>query len=214
MRIIHISDIHIKALSRHDEYRKVFLKLNEDAKKKKIDYFFIGGDIWHTKTSGITPEYIDFITWWFNSMAEIAQVIVILGNHDGNLQNANRQDAVSPIVAAMKNPRVKLYKKSGVYTIEPGVNLCVFSLFDEEGWESVAPVPGEINIACYHGPVYGCTLDNEQQTFDGIPVEFFKDYDFCLLGDIHKFQFLDFREYEIEIDEEDLEKYPYAQVIN
>lgn len=214
IKIAHLADIHIRGYSRHEEYKKVFLQFNEEAAKKKVDYIFLGGDLWHTKTSGITPEYIEFFTWWLNSMAEIAPVLVILGNHDGNLQNASRQDAVSPIIAAMQNPQIRLFKQSGVYMLEPGYNLCVFSLFDEEGWESIRPVPGDFNIACYHGPVAGCSMENGQQMFDGIPVGFFNEYDLTLLGDIHQMQYLDFREYEIEIDESELVNYPYAEIVS
>jgi len=48
---------------------------------------------------------------------------------------------------------------------------------------------------------------------EGTKVEFFKDYDFAFLGDIHKMQFLDYREAEIEIDEDELFKYPGCTVV-
>ena len=130
MRVAHTADIHIRSLSRHDEYREVFTAFVDDCKKNKVDHIFIGGDIFHTKTSGISPEYIDFLTWWLNAMAEVAPIHLTLGNHDGNLVNQSRQDAVSPIVTAMNNPRVHLYKKSGVYEFHPGFNWCVYSLFN------------------------------------------------------------------------------------
>ena len=195
MRVAHTADIHIRSLSRHDEYREVFTAFIDDCKKNKVDHIFIGGDIFHTKTSGISPEYIDFLTWWLNAMAEVAPVHLTLGNHDGNLVNQSRQDAVSPIVTAMNNPQVHLYKKSGVYEFHPGFNWCVYSLFDEEAWKDVKPEPGKVNIACYHGAVQGSVTESGWALDDSqINTEFFKDYSYAFLGDIHKMQYLGYRE--------------------
>jgi DNA repair exonuclease SbcCD ATPase subunit len=127
-------------------------------------------------------------------MSQVATVHLTLGNHDGNLTNLSRQDAVSPIVDALGNPAVRLYKKSGVYQIQPGYNLCVFSCFDEEGWKDVRPVPNEVNIATFHGAVSGCTTETGWSIDEGMPISFFETYDFCFLGDIHKPQMLAYRD--------------------
>ena len=193
-KICHTADVHIRSLSRHDEYRHILKAFTEDCKVQGADHIFVGGDIFHTKTTGISPEYIDLLTWWLNDMSKVAEVHLVLGNHDGNLVNLSRQDAVSPIVEAMANPRIHLYKKSGVYPIEKGFNRCVFSCFDEEGWKDVRPVPGEVNIATFHGAVRGSTTETGWDIDDGITTEFFSDYDFCLLGDIHKPQTLGYRD--------------------
>lgn len=194
VRIAHTADIHIRALSRHDEYRQILQAFTDDCRQQNVDHIFIGGDIFHTKTTGISPEYIDLLTWWLTDMAKVADVHLILGNHDGNLVNLSRQDAVSPIVDAMANEKVHLYKKSGIYQFSPGYNFCVFSPFDEEGWKDVKPVPNCINIAAFHGPVRGSTTETDWEVDDGITTEFFQDYTFCFLGDIHKPQTLGFRD--------------------
>lgn len=212
-KIAHIADVHVRNLSRHAEYRKVFTAFVEHCKKNGVQHIFVGGDIFHTKTAGMSPECIELMCWLFTSLAEVGIVHVTLGNHDGNLSNMSRQDAVTPIIAALDNPRIKLYKQSGVYPIVSGINLCVFSLFDEEGWESVKPIPGETNIAAYHGPVYGATTEGDWILEDGIRVEFFKDFDIVMLGDIHKTQYMGYKEVELVVDEEDLAKYPGAQVL-
>lgn len=196
IKLGHIADIHVRGLSRHDEIRTVVSAFCEDAKKRKINHIVIAGDLFHTKCTGITPEYIDLLTWMFRSMADIATVHVTLGNHDGVLTNLTRQDAISPIVNSMNDSRVKLYKQSGVYPIELGVNLCVYSVFDEEGWNKVIPNKGEYNIAVYHGPVLGAETETEWKLEAPISVKWFdeKGYDIVLLGDIHKQQFLGYRE--------------------
>ena len=193
VRIAHTADVHWRGLSRHDEYREVFTAFIKDCKKNKVDHIFIGGDLFHTKTTGISPEYIEQMTWWLDAMSEVAPVHLTLGNHDGNLVNLSRQDAVSPIVSALNNPRVHLYKKSGIYEFQPGFNWCVYSLFDEEGWKDVKPQPDKINIGCFHGPVQGSVTEVGWE-LEGMKVDFFKDYPFVFLGDIHKMQHLGYRE--------------------
>jgi len=212
-KIAHIADLHIRGLTRHEEMRVCFERFYEKCRTEKVDFIFIGGDIFHTKTRGITPEFIDWMNWWLTSMSQIAPVHMILGNHDGNLSNVDRQDAISPIVAALALPNVFLYKKSGVYEFAPGWNWCVFSLFDEEGWETVKPVKGAINIACFHGAIRGAVTDMNFEFEGDTTAAYFKDYDFVMLGDIHRFQFLDIREYETIIDEKDLHLYPDAEII-
>lgn len=195
--------------------RKVISAFAVDAKAKQADHIFIAGDVFHTKTQGISPEYIDFMTWMLKTLADVAPVHIMLGNHDGALSNTSRQDAVSPIVAALGDTRVKLYKQSGVYEFAPGFNWCVFSLFDKEGWDNVKAVPGMVNIACFHGSVWGAKTELDWELEGETDIEFFKSrgFDFVLLGDIHKQQFLDYRETELVIDESELSRYPLAQVL-
>ena len=159
MRIVHIADVHWRGLSRHKEYRDSFEDFFRKCRQLKPDIIYIGGDIVHSKTQGISPELIDNLRWWFNGMAEIAPTHIILGNHDGLILNKDRQDAISPIITLLDNPNIFLYKKSGVYPIgTSGFNWCVFSCFDEENYSNVLPVEGDVNIACYHGAVRGLSL--------------------------------------------------------
>lgn len=193
MKIAHTADIHIRSLDRHDEYEDVLNYFADNCKERNTDVAFLGGDIFHTKTQGISPEYIDFLSRWLRRLARsVKHVIIILGNHDGNLMNRQRKDAVSPIVEALNLNNVFVFQKSGVYQIEKGFNLCVFSIFDENGWDKVKPIEGEINIAAYHGGVVGATT-NSWIVESEITPQFFDAYDICLLGDIHKTQFLSHR---------------------
>ena len=191
-KCVHLSDVHWRGLTRHDEYRESFSKMFEQVKDLAPDVIFIGGDIVHSKTQGISPELIDCLSWWFTEMANICPTHVILGNHDGLILNKHRQDAITPIVNALNNPNIFLYKKSGTFpTGVPGFNWCVFSCFDEENWDNVKPTSGEVNIATFHGGVNGSTTDIEWNIEGDVDVEFFKDFEFVMLGDIHKLQYLD-----------------------
>jgi len=212
-RIAHLADIHWRSLSNHAAYVKVFEAFAADVVKYNIEHVYVGGDIFHTKTVGISPEYIQHIARWMKLLSKHAILHMTLGNHDGNISNMSRQDAISPIVEIINDPRIKLYKQSGTYNFAPGFNWCVFSLFDEPGWPSVKPVLNEINIACYHGPVYGAQTESGWDIHEGLNVDFFKDYEFAFLGDIHKTQFLDYRDSELVIDESDLHLYPGAEII-
>tara|TARA_R110001583_G_scaffold31600_1_gene107904 strand:+ start:79439 stop:82582 length:3144 start_codon:yes stop_codon:yes gene_type:complete len=193
MKIVHIADIHWRGLSRHKEYRESFEDFYKSCYDLDPDIIYVGGDIVHNKTQGISPELIDCLSEWFNKMAEICPVHVILGNHDGLMNNKDRQDAITPIVSALDNPKIHLYKKSGVYdTGVTGFKWCIFSCFDQSTWSLVNPDPEAINLALFHGAVIGSETDVSWmiEGEDSISVDFFDDYDFALLGDIHKCQFL------------------------
>lgn len=196
LRIGHFADLHVRGLTRHDEIRTVISAFCEDAKQRKLDHIVFAGDFWHTKTSGLTPEAVDLMTWIFRSMAAIAKVHVTLGNHDGALTNFTRQDAISPIITAIADLNIVLYKQSGVYQMEPGVNLCVYSLFDREGWDAVEAIEGEYNIAVYHGSVGGAVSEDGWLLKSEVTVQWFEDkkFDLVLLGDIHKQQYLGYRD--------------------
>lgn len=213
VRIAHIADVHWRGLSRHSEYVVVFEDFVKKCKLDRVEHVYVGGDIFHTKTSGISPEYVDVLTWWLGALADVGAVHLTLGNHDGNLVNLSRQDAVTPIVKALNNKNIYVYKQSGVYRFAPGFNWCVFGIFDEPGWKNVRPVPGDVNIACYHGPVKGAFTETNWQIDDGISIDFFKEYDFAFLGDLHKRQYLGYRQAELIVDESELGRYPTADVL-
>lgn len=200
IKIAHFGDVHWRSLTRHEEYKKsfedAFLKLRE----LDPDAILIAGDIVHSKTQGISPELINYLVWWFKELAKIATVHVTLGNHDGLILNPDREDAISPIINAITPSSdnlfpIKLYKKSGVYPLlspQSGVkyNLCVFSCFDEAGWKNVVPEKDSVNIATFHGPVHGSKTDENWSLESSTSIDFFRKFDYVLLGDIHKHQFL------------------------
>lgn len=206
-KIAHIADIHYRGLQRHDEYRAAFEFFFARCKELDVDHIFVGGDVFHTKTQGISPEVIEELSWFFRTCGDTAQTSVILGNHDLNLTNLNRKNILTPIIDAINHPRVTLYRDSGVYPIEKGINLCVFSCFDEHKWPLVAPVTGAVNIAAFHGSVNGSETDSGWALNGDVDVAFFDNYDFVLLGDIHQQQFLSCRWSTKEIDEESLQSY-------
>jgi len=185
LKFAHIADTHIKNLKFHYEYKIIFQELYDKLRKEKVDYIVHCGDIAHTKTQ-ISPEFVEMCTNFFRNLADIAPTYIILGNHDGNLKNASRQDAITPIVEALENPNIYLLKKSGEVPLEGDITLNVLSVFDEEGW--IKPTDKDkINIALYHGSVSGVVTDTGWvMTHGDHPIEIFEEFDYAFLGDIHK----------------------------
>jgi len=191
IKIIHIADVHWRGLSRHDEYRRSFSQFFKQASELSPDVIVLAGDIVHSKTQGISPELIDCLSWWFTNLSKICDVHVVLGNHDGILHNKSRQDAISPIINALNIPNIKLYKSSGTYkTGVDGFSWNVFSCFDEDGWPLIEPSSKDVNIAIFHGPVTGSSTDSDWLMDGEVDSGFFEKFDYALLGDIHKQQFL------------------------
>jgi len=184
-KIAHIADTHIKNLKFHYEYKIVFEQLYETLRKENVDYIVHCGDIAHTKTQ-ISPEFVELCSDFFANLAKIAPTYIILGNHDGNLKNSTRQDALTPIVKALNLPDLHLLKEAGEVLVGTHIALNVLSVFDEDNW--VAPSdPERINIALYHGSVSGVKTDTGWvMTHGDHDVGIFGGHDYAMLGDIHK----------------------------
>ena len=190
MKFAHISDTHIKNLKYHYEYRIVFEQLYETLREQEVDYIVHCGDIAHTKTQ-ISPEFVEMCSDFFRNLAAIAPTYIILGNHDGNLKNSSRQDALTPIVDALNLPGLNLLKDSGETHLDDKFCLNVLSVFDREQWIKPSN-PDKINIALYHGSISNCKTDVGWTMVNGEDtITIFDDHDFSMLGDIHRRQFLD-----------------------
>ena len=185
MKFAHIADTHIRNLKYHKEYREVFNQLYAKLKEEKPDAIIHCGDIAHTKTQ-ISPEFVDMCTNFFKNLSLIAPTYIILGNHDGNLRNSTRQDALSPIVNAINNKNLHLLKNSGETRLNDKFTINVLSVFDRENWQ--APTNRDrINIALYHGAVGGVKTDTGWTMENGEDdVNIFNNFDYGFLGDIHK----------------------------
>jgi len=190
VKFAHISDTHIKNLKYHYEYRVIFEQLYEKLREEKVDYIVHCGDIAHTKTQ-ISPEFVEMCSDFFRSLATIAPTYIILGNHDGNLKNSSRQDALTPIVDALDLQHLHLLKNSGETHLNDEFCLNVLSVFDRDNWAPPSNTD-KINIALYHGSISNCKTDiNWTMTNGEDELSIFEDYDFAMLGDIHRRQFLD-----------------------
>lgn len=191
MKFAHIADTHIRNLKYHKEYKEVFSQLYKKLRELEVDYIIHCGDIAHTKTQ-ISPEFVEMCSDFFKNLADIAPTYIILGNHDGNLRNSSRQDALTPIAKALDHANLNLLKDSGEMALTNGKagapNFClnVLSVFDREAWKKPSDTE-VINIALYHGAVSNSKTDTGwmmEHTEDDVCI--FDDFDYAFLGDIHK----------------------------
>ena len=192
-KIFHIADVHVRNVNRHKEYAEVFKRLYTYIRKNKTpnSIIYVAGDVVHAKTD-MSPELVHMVSDFFKDLSDIAPTILITGNHDCNLNNANRLDALSPIVRALNHPNLHYLKDTGIYEVS-GVHFNVMSVFDKPvDFIKASDFEGKIKIALHHGAVnsattdLGITLSNTHVTTD-----LFAGHDLVLLGDIHKTQFLD-----------------------
>lgn len=211
-KIHHVADIHIRNYKRHEEYRKVFTKLYDSIRENKTEnsLIVVAGDIAHSK-SEMSPELVDMMSDFFVSLADIRPTIIIPGNHDTNLANHNRLDALTPVVKNIGHKNIRYIKDSGLYRVG-NIVFSHFSVFSEVSeYIPASEIPNEYKkIALYHGTVdrsvteFGYVLTNDKVT-----KHTFANFDIALLGDIHKTQKVS--EYEIEEmvveNETELKKY-------
>ena len=187
-KIYHIADIHIRNLKRHQEYKTVFERTVEAIKKTigPNDIIFLGGDIVHAKTD-MTPELIQSVQEFFKMFADIAPTILITGNHDCNLNNMSRLDALTPIVNALNHSNLHYLKESGVYHISDK-HFVVMSVFDKpKDFIKANSFEGDFKIALHHGAVNNAMTDiGFRLQNDHVDIDTFEGYKLTLLGDIHK----------------------------
>lgn len=187
-KIYHIADVHIRNLKRHHEYREVFNRLYKYISDTKTDESLIVlvGDIVHAK-SDMTPEVIEMTSQFLKSLSDILPTILTPGNHDANLNNPSRLDALSPIVNALNHPNLHYFKESGLLEIG-GVTFAHTSVFDDNHSSilSAKDINAEYKIALYHGVVdsvkteHGFKIENKR-----VNIKSFDGYDLTLLGDVH-----------------------------
>lgn len=191
-KIFHVSDIHIRTLKRHAEYRQVFQNMfkyiNDTSTENSIAV--VTGDIVHSKLD-MSPELVQMLVDFFNGF--LIPTIVILGNHDMNLNNMHRIDAVSPILDVINNSNIIFIKENGLF--EFGGITWNHMAVDKTPSEYVRAkdFDAAYKIALHHGAVNTAKTDiGYQISNEHVTVEMFTGHDITLLGDIHKpAQFLD-----------------------
>jgi DNA repair exonuclease SbcCD ATPase subunit/DNA repair exonuclease SbcCD nuclease subunit len=170
----------------------------------------ITGDVLHSK-SDLSPECIAFAYKFFKDILDIMPLVVIPGNHDLNMNNKDRLDSLTAIICDLPQHAAMYHLNDTGVTVLGNLVLSHASIFD---YYIIPPAelrarlePNKItkdcgsitNIALYHGRVNGCELFNGSR-IDGevntitkktITPSNFEGYDMALLGDIHKWQYID-----------------------
>ena len=190
--VVHIADIHVRLLRRHDEYEAAFERLYSDIRAKNLEDFVIvlAGDIVHAKTD-LSPELVDITSKFLSNLADIAPTILILGNHDLNLANKNRLDSLSPIVNNLQHPNLHFARDTSIVKVAD-TEFAVFSVLDkQENWPTADACTAPNKVALFHGPIDGANTDaNYTITSRHFHIDNFYGYDIAMLGDIHRHQVL------------------------
>jgi DNA repair exonuclease SbcCD ATPase subunit len=190
-KLYHISDIHIRRYDKHVEYNHVFNNLYSYliSVTTENDMIVITGDILHAKDN-LTPDCVIKTHMFLKTLAKIRPVILIAGNHDCVESNLTIKDSLEAILNESNIENLYYLKKTDSYKYG-NIIFGLSSLLDK-GFikaESIEKT-NETLIGLYHGPVGKCAtavgviLNGDKQISD------FDGYDYVLLGDIHKYQFV------------------------
>jgi DNA repair exonuclease SbcCD ATPase subunit len=190
-KIYHISDLHFRRYDRQVEYTYVCNNLYKYLKEVSDEHsiIVITGDVLHAKDN-LTPDCIINVFNFFKSLTDIMPVILIAGNHDMVMTNTQIKDSLSAILTEHSIKNIHYLRDSGIYKYG-NIIFGVSSLYDNKFINANdINYDDEILIGLYHGPVGACSTsvgvilngDKKISDFDG--------YDYVLLGDIHKFQYM------------------------
>ena len=186
--IIHISDIHIKnSCEREKEYNYVFNNLYEYIKKiKDIDktLLVITGDI---LDSNIEKNCNINTKLFIENICKYIECIIILGNHD--ITNGQKYNEISKLESVLYNLKTKnpchLLIKDGSYEYK-NIIFGLTTMFNNKVTQIES---NKIKIGLYHGTIKEICSNKHQYTNSGnFSIDEFKNYDYILLGDIHKRQ--------------------------
>ena len=201
-KLYHCADLHIRLYKRHDEYREQFQKffdsVKQDIEENKLTReevrIVIAGDIVHSKNQ-MTPELINIVTWFFKSCCDIADTIVILGNHDFLANNLDRMDALTPIIETMGDDRLKFLKHTGCYE-DNNIVWCVYGHMEESQRPNIEEAREKYGdktyVGLYHDPLIGLKTNVGFEFEDGQDISIFDGCDFVCCGDIHLYQVMNY----------------------
>ncbi len=208
-KLIHIADFHLRTYKRHDEYREASETFFSDIKVILEDFKYdearivIVGDIVHQKIT-ISNEQVDFLTWFFRNLTDIAPVILIAGNHDLLEENKDRMDSLTPIINLINNDNITYLKESKCH-YDDNITWAPYSIFEKNKRPNIEEArevkPNNKIVGLFHAPVLGAKTDlGFEFTDHGVKPSYFDGCNMTLLGDIHKLNRFQLYEYD-EIDE-------------
>jgi DNA repair exonuclease SbcCD nuclease subunit len=193
MRIAHLADIHIQD-RRRDEYAAVFARLYESLRKEAPDIIVVAGDVFDNKMRA-TPHNLEDVATFLTSLADVAPVVLIAGNHDTNCLAPGSLDLLTPLVAdhrALQPPRLTYWRRSGVYVAHG----CVWTVIATDGERPAESAERDVvtaagletapHICLFHEEVNGALMPNGTQMRDfKLATTSFGQYDLALGGHIH-----------------------------
>jgi len=219
--IFHLSDLHIrngdKIQSRYDEYELVFnntiISINNKISELSLicnEYLIIiTGDIFHNK-SVIGNYGLLLYRTFIEKLTKIGKVIIIQGNHDLNQSEINQPSLVYSSSFQIDNLMILENTTSFIITDNNDNNIG-FSYVSVNDTLDNYKNSGRIHelpefpkiledvkykIGLFHGTFAKVKLYNGEEIREDTkpyPLEWIKDFDFMLLGDIHKRQVFNYK---------------------
>lgn len=210
-RIFHLSDLHIRngdnIYSRYEEYRSVFIETITSIKSHIADLelsfedfiIVITGDIFHNKN--VIGNYGLFVYREFiQSLSNIGRLYIISGNHDYDQSDIDKPSLVYS--STFDIPNVIVLNTSTSFVIDNiGFSFVsidkTLDIYRNSGRIQDLPAFPRIRsdvqykVALFHGSFASAKLYNGktmEETFNPYPLEWVQEFDYVLLGDIHKRQ--------------------------
>ena len=214
--IFHLSDLHIrngdKISCRYDEYNDVFnetiISISNEIKKLNLllnDFIIIiSGDIFHNKN--IIGNYgLLLYKNFIEHLTKLGRVIIFHGNHDRNQSEIDQPSLVFSSTFNIDN--LTILNDSTTFNIDnigfSYVNIDdTLDIYRNSGRIQDLPLFPEIigdvkyKIALFHGSFQNAKLFNGDCIRDEnnpYQLEWVKDFDYVLLGDIHKRQVFNYK---------------------
>jgi DNA repair exonuclease SbcCD ATPase subunit len=214
--IFHLSDLHIRngdnTFSRYEEYSQVFketiISLNSNIEGLKLTFedfvIIITGDIFHNKN--VIGNYGLFIYREFvQSLSKIGRLYIISGNHDYDQSDVNKPSLVYS--STFDIPNVFVLNTSTSFVIDDvGFSFVSIDKTLDKYRNSgrIQDLPAfpiiadtvKYKVALFHGTFASAKLCNGksiEETFNPYPLEWVKEFDYVLLGDIHKRQVFNYK---------------------
>ena len=185
--VYHISDIHIHNNGlRNDEYEKVFNELIKSMNKNN-SIVVLTGDVLHNKGI-IMADSVHILKKFMENLLNKMDVIMIYGNHDVNINKKENKNVIDEV---MKNidTTYKLYILNDNCLYEYENIIFGLTTMNSDIVTECKINCNKIKIGLYHGTLNGSKTDNI--TLGGVfGIKDFNDYDIVMLGDIHKFQYM------------------------
>ncbi len=191
--VFHLGDIHIPGNpEREDEYEKVLNRTIEIIKKEERNKMVVVcGDLFHDKTKPYQEANI-LARKFMQNLGDICETIIIQGNHDVNIDNENRKDSIKATLCELKTiNKIHYIVDDNVQNIN-GINFVLTKMNSTEVTKIENKKNNELYIGLYHGTLYKSKNDFGYNFIseDKLKGSDFKDYDIVMLGDIHKYQYM------------------------
>lgn len=184
-KIIHVSDVHIRVLKRHDEYKKVFEDFYKIIDGIDDSVVVCTGDILHSKLE-LSAELVEMVKDFVLNISRRTRLIIIPGNHDLLLNNLSRLEPMQTLIDAFNAKNVIYANKPRLIEMDNVVFSVMPVTHSFEDYIKASDIKNiKTKVALFHGMIKHSYLDNHLLADQGVDRDFFDGFDMVLLGDIH-----------------------------